>query len=100
MVFAKDIKNLESAVKKDMETNGSTTVKDAINNIADSHVFSDGETLAKKIETYKAETPKNPDGAISHPEVQSTLASQGKSISTRAAKKVARVISTLNEKIK
>lgn len=99
-VTPKDVVELEKAVKTHMQTQGSTTVKEAMDGIADSHIFSDGETLATKIDNYKAETPKNSDSVITHPEVQSTFASQGKSISARAAKKVANVITKLNEKIK
>lgn len=99
-VTPKDVVGIEKAVKTHMQEQGSTTVKEAMDWIADSHVFSDGETLATKLDNYKAETPKNPDSVISHPEVQSTFAAQGKSISTRAAKKVANVITKLNEKIK
>lgn len=99
-VTPKDTVALEKAVTKHMQSQGSTTVKEAVDAIADTHVFEDGETLAKKIDNYKATTPKNPDWKIDYPEVQSTFANQGQSISTRAAKKVANVISKLNEKIK
>ena len=99
-VTPKDITSLEKAVTKEMETNWAPTPEVALKNINDSFSFEDWKTLGNKVDEYKATTKVNPDAEVSHQEVISTSAKNWVTITTRAGKKVANAINTLNKSLK
>lgn len=97
----KDVKWISDALQKEVEVNGAASIHDAIDNIGDSHVLSDGKTTLKDVvDNYKQNTKVNPDATLSHEEVVSWLSKDNISISTPWAKRLANVVTDVNKKIK
>lgn len=99
-VTTRDLKNLDKAIKDEMTINWATTPEEAFNNIGDSFKFEDWTTLTNKKEEYIKTTPKNPDGVITWEEIQANYSKNNKvSMSKRASKKLAKVVTELNSEI-